>query len=182
MSQIFLPALKHVRCVFAPLASLHRVSHPRSEVLSRTEDRHNVDTLSSPLRSRGNNPSVLWRTGGSPTFIVVYPSTVVNAVSVINVIDACYKLILHSIQQHGDVILPGGYFNWMGINGIAVEAINANNHQLTWGVLAAALKAVKQYMEANGYRQAHFDIYDGENMVGKGLIYTPPYLQPIIGD
>lgn len=100
----------------------------------------------------------------------------------INVIDACYKLIVFAIQKHGDEILPGGYFNWMGINGIAVEAMNANNHQLTWGVLGAALKALKQYMESNGYRQAHFDIYDGENMVGKGLLYTPPYLTPAQGD
>lgn len=125
---------------------------------------------------------MLWRVGGSGAYVVVHPSTVTNAMTIINVLDACYNLITYSIRQNGDSLLPGGYFNWMGINGIALEAMNANNHQLTWGVLAAAIVAMKKYMESNGYRQANFDIYDGINMVGKGLIYHPPYNKPAIGD
>lgn len=43
-----------------------------------------------------------------------------------------------------------------------------NNHQTTWGVLAAALEAVKYYMGVFGYGEVGFGIWDGENQVGEG--------------
>ena len=48
---------------------------------------------------------------------------------------------------------------------------NANNHQLTWGVLAAALGALRDYVVTqNGGGPGTFEIFDGENQVGKGTI------------
>lgn len=51
-------------------------------------------------------------------------------------------------------------------------AEDANHHQLTWGVLGAALQAIKEYMSQSGtsFGTAYFSIYDGDNQTGKGSI------------
>ena len=47
---------------------------------------------------------------------------------------------------------------------------NGAHHQLTWGVLGAAMEALISEMGANGYGPASFLIFDGQNQVGEGLI------------
>ena len=172
---------------FSCQASGNDVIHPHSPLVRRLlrsgdapstkEDLYSIlKDLFPSLQQRGNvasTPGVLWRAPGSSTFIVVQPSTSVGGTLILDVLNACCKLITYYIQQNGDGIMPGGYFNWMGISGVALEAMNANNHQTTWGVLGAAINALLGYMEANGFRQAQFDIYDGENQVGVGLVYQP---------
>lgn len=65
----------------------------------------------------------------------------------------------------------GGIFQWLGQESLALEVANANNHQTTYGVLAAALMALWHYMEATGdVERASFAVYDGRNLVGNGWV------------
>ena len=47
---------------------------------------------------------------------------------------------------------------------------NANNHQQTWGVVGAAIGALQDYMNQNGFGQATFNVFDGGTEVGVGKI------------
>lgn len=52
-----------------------------------------------------------------------------------------------------------------------VQAANANNHQLTRGVVLSALLALRSWLIAyDVYGTAAFDIYDGANLVGAGTL------------
>ncbi|KAA6412639.1 MAG: hypothetical protein FRX48_03631 [Lasallia pustulata] len=70
----------------------------------------------------------------------------------------------------GDGPLPGGIF--LGndpITKIIVSMGNADNHQTTWGVFAAALTALEECMKFyNVWGEAMFHVYDGMNLVGSG--------------
>ena len=79
------------------------------------------------------------------------------------------------VQQQGDGVMPalarGGIFQWLGEEGLALEVANADNHQTTYGVLAAALVALWHYMTQTGdIGRATFDVYDGPNWVGVGWV------------
>lgn len=63
-----------------------------------------------------------------------------------------------------------------------LQVVNADNHQTTWGVLGAAVSALRACMIASesgsagpgsalrwGYA-AYFSILDGDNVVGVGMI------------
>lgn len=77
------------------------------------------------------------------------------------------------MEAHGDGDLPSGEAKWVGNNGMALRVTNANNHQLTWGVLGGALQAVTSIMGDGPYGRASFVIFDGPNEVGKGVILGP---------
>ena len=49
---------------------------------------------------------------------------------------------------------------------------NTNNHQLTWGVLGAAIDALGEYMHqaVTGPGEGWFSVFDGQNEVGMGTI------------
>ena len=49
---------------------------------------------------------------------------------------------------------------------------NADNHQLSWGVVGAAVEAVADYMYSEGGEVgvASFEIYEGRYQVGTGTI------------
>lgn len=53
-----------------------------------------------------------------------------------------------------------------------LRIINTNNHQLTWGVLGAAIDALRDYMSqaVTGPGESWFSIFDGQNEVGMGTI------------
>lgn len=80
-------------------------------------------------------------------------------------------LYLYSYVSNGaDGPLSGGHFNWNGENGLVLNAWGANNHQTTYGVLGAAIKALTSYFDAHGYGRATFLIFDGPNQVGEGIV------------
>lgn len=51
-----------------------------------------------------------------------------------------------------------------------VMARNANNHQITYGVLEKALQAMADWMFVNGDGLVKYEVWDGGNMVGKGMV------------
>ena len=64
---------------------------------------------------------------------------------------------------------------WMchavGENGIAIDVKNANNHQVTRGVLLSALDVLTDYMSVkDAWGEVTFEIYDGKHQVGVATI------------
>lgn len=81
--------------------------------------------------------------------------------------------VLNRMLQAGDSVIDHGMFNQIGANAVSLQVWNANNHQTTYGVLGAALSAVHQWMNQNGYVAMSFGIYDGNNLVGNGVVNGP---------
>lgn len=75
------------------------------------------------------------------------------------------------IASHGDGLTTDGMYQLEGLDRLMLLAWNADNHQLTWGVLRQAFYALFDYMERNdNFGAARFDIYDGNHQVGEGMI------------
>ena len=76
------------------------------------------------------------------------------------------------IQNQGDgVIVSGRYEGVVPGNSFGLGMRNANNHQLTYGVVQAAIAALKSYMsQENNYGWVLFEIWDGDNQVGVGAL------------
>lgn len=84
-------------------------------------------------------------------------------------INEAYSYIVGHLSLEGDSLVPTGVFAWRG-HGFSLRTWNANNHQMTWGVLRAATFALVDYMGQAGYATARFDIFDGANQVGAGVL------------
>lgn len=55
--------------------------------------------------------------------------------------------------------------------GLALHVWNINNHQVTWGVLGAALVGLQDFMRAKAvWAEASFYVYDGGVEVGAGVL------------
>lgn len=63
-------------------------------------------------------------------------------------------------------------FNWYGGQGRALSVIDAANHQCTWGVLGAAVRALGEYMREGerGVGGCYFIISDGMREVALGTL------------
>lgn len=87
-----------------------------------------------------------------------------------------FNQLSRKIQRGGDGVISGGVYRWGpgGPGALVASFMNEDNHQLTYGVVHSAVAAVKAYMASNGqYGMMSFDIWDGDNQVGSGVIgYT----------
>lgn len=91
--------------------------------------------------------------------------------AVLNMLNTAAGFLEESIRQHGDIVIPGGGVMYESLSsGISFVTENSNNHQQTYGVLAAAIDALKDYMSRNYYGSASFHIYDGVSEVGLGKV------------
>ncbi|MCJ1305346.1 hypothetical protein MMC08_008160, partial [Hypocenomyce scalaris] len=128
------------------------------------------DSFISPKAPRGNSQSTVQCAPSSRTYLVVTPTYLIASSSVVQVLTACYSAVASHILQDGDGVIEGGAFSWQGNNGITLSTMNTNNHQNTWGVIGAAIIALQDFMQENGYGGATFSIWDGPNMVGRGWL------------
>ena len=74
-----------------------------------------------------------------------------------------------TIGHAGDGNIAGGALT-RDEEGLRFEVKNANNHQVTWGVLGAAVEGLRDYMGEKGWAGVKFEVYDGRNMVGEGAV------------
>lgn len=90
----------------------------------------------------------------------------------LSLLDDAYSNILGHISIWGDGVVHGGYFEWAGAEGLMLRMANSNNHQLTWGVLGAAIDALGDYMHhaVTGPGEGWFTVFDGPNEIGMGTI------------
>ena len=74
------------------------------------------------------------------------------------------------ISQLGNGLIPGGQFEQQGF-GVALRMWNANNHQLTWGVMMLVITGLVEYTANMPSGVAIvFKIWDGANQVGEGQL------------
>lgn len=83
--------------------------------------------------------------------------------------DAVDQIDAH-IAKNGDGLIPHGAFDFQA-RGFSWYAVNMNNHQMTFGVVGAAIDALITFMlNYSSYGKAQFSIFDGENQVGTGTL------------
>lgn len=114
-----------------------------------------------------------------------------------NLLSTAFNRIISHILDHGDGLLGHGVFSWTESNAAAslasggaysgdsssastsggppptesaIHIWNANNHQVTYGVLGVVFTSMIEFMQANGWGAAKFEIWDGGNIVGGGTI------------
>lgn len=87
-----------------------------------------------------------------------------------SLLSAAYDEIMAGLDTHGDGLVAGGIFQKLGAGNAMLRTMNSNNHQLTYGVLGAALSALKAYMSQYHYGAASFTIHDGMVEGARGVI------------
>ena len=92
-------------------------------------------------------------------------------IAILQFLNDAYNLITDHISNAGDGVISGGAFN-LEVNGIGMSTINTNNHQQTYGVLAAAVEGLSHYFYNNqdAFGAVYFYIFDGANEVGQGQL------------
>ena len=76
------------------------------------------------------------------------------------------------MARAGDGVLLGGELDYLAPDeGVEFHAWNTNNRQQTYGVLRAAVEALRDFMGEKGVVGANFYVYDGVGTeVGAGTI------------
>ncbi len=101
-----------------------------------------------------------------------------NSDTLLGLLNQAYETALSRIALHGDNVVATslvygmiGSIVYLSSSGMMLRIANANNHQTTWGVLGAAMKALRNFVgEHGGFDMADFVIYDGENQVAMGTM------------
>ncbi|KAA6408449.1 MAG: hypothetical protein FRX48_07531 [Lasallia pustulata] len=140
-------------------------------VAGTTFDRRNYGPYSR-LEHRHNTKTILWCAAESETYIILemIASTAGSAVQAL--LDSAYSAIKMRLDNIGDGPVSSGLFRIGGGNNMELCTRNAHNHQQTWGVLGAAISALRDYMSNNGYGEASFNVFDGGTEVAAGTIGT----------
>ena len=89
-----------------------------------------------------------------------------------DVLGMAYTEVWARIFTHeGDAIIGNnGNVQWATAQGLTFRTWNTNNHQLTYGVLAAAMVALCSFMEGTSFGTVKFTIYDGDHEVAAGAL------------
>lgn len=90
---------------------------------------------------------------------------------VLALLTGCMNIISYEIEQHHDGPIDGGYFERVSEkSGLLFHAWGTNNHQITYGVLGAAVNGLAEYMHRSGWGVCAFSIFDGPTHVGAGQV------------
>lgn len=124
------------------------------------------------MLNRRESQPIIWCAPNSETYVVLVtlegpPPDAVNLILI-----SGRNSLRRQILTQGDGPILNGRYVWgrRDNTGVLFRAWNANNHQLTYGVVCEALNALLDYMGQHGYSAARFDIYDGQNEVGEGMV------------
>lgn len=116
----------------------------------------------------------VWCIEGTKTFLSLRITSVAIPLTIGPVLNDAYNSVYAHIQSTGDGLLPGGTFNFAD-HLMVLRIWNSNNHQITWGVLGNALWGLRHYMqEKDLWGSAVFQVWDGSNWVGSGMVGLKP--------
>lgn len=123
------------------------------------------------VHPRASTGSIRWCASNSATYVVLKVVTGLAQSVVLDTLAEVFEIVQQQLEAHGDGVIPARTFDrFPSDEGMLVSIMNANNHQVTWGVLQAAIEALGDFMEQYGYGSVIFQIYDGPNQVGRGSI------------
>lgn len=125
---------------------------------------------SRSLAPRKGTNTVLWCAPNSETYVVLHITSAIAGHVMQAMLTLSFEYVLKYIELLNDGVIPGGIIRWVGEDDLLLTVKNAENHQVTWGVLGAALIALGDYMSKFGYGAATFAIFDGGSQVGQGTI------------
>lgn len=83
--------------------------------------------------------------------------------------------VSQQLNSQGDGPLPHGHYGVQEA-GLELTLDNANNHQTTWGVAAAAVQCLQEYMHdflgihGSPFAAVTFMVFDGPHQVGTGAL------------
>ena len=129
-------------------------------------------TWSGALHARDSD--ITWCVPTTKTFIQITLQTVRNYQQLISGLMTASEVIIERLKA-GDSLIPHGLFE-SAARGMALTVMNADNHQLTWGVLEASIDGLLDFFKSMGswsWCDSEFDIYDGKSKVGKGKFSGP---------
>lgn len=135
-------------------------------------DGRNIPALFGIVHPRADiRKSIRWCAPDSATYVVFKIVATLTSDVVLGTLAEAYEIVNDQLERHGDGVMPAGTFDrFPSDDGLLVSVWNANNHQTTWGVLLSALEALGDWMEQYEYGSVIFQIYDGQNQVGRGSI------------
>ena len=116
----------------------------------------------------------IWCAPSSSTWVLLTFGKKLTGTTVTELLIDSYNQVGEALKANGDGPIIKGVFQ-LTRYGLLLAAKNANNHQLTRGVLEAAITATWQYMRSRQYGgrsqgTVTFQIFDGLNQVGIGSI------------
>lgn len=128
----------------------------------------------------GGPSTVAWCGHGTRTYIIITMTNVFGGIvasqPVQSLLVGCMNIISYEIERNQDGPIDGGYFRReISTSGVSIEAWNANNHQITYGVLGVAVGALTDYMQISGWGTCAFSIFDGSTRVGAGRVAFGPH-------
>lgn len=146
---------------------------PRSQSLtkaSRVPDLHSSSPNPITLSARGP-PVKLTVYDGTGKYIMLQMTGLVVDASFKNFIYSAFLYLEAYVTRfdEGDLI-RGGHFDWLSPPSHSLDVWNANNHQVTYGMLQMTIAAIYDYMGVHGFETATFAMFDGANQVGIGNI------------
>lgn len=116
----------------------------------------------------------LWCAPNSQTNVLITMAESIPGSKVPDMLVACFTAIRTHIGVFGDGVVSPGVFSW-SVTDLAMHVWNDNNHQITWGVLGAAVHALEDFMfSRQEWGGANFEIYDGQNKVAQGVLGLVP--------
>lgn len=125
-------------------------------------------SFGSPLRP------VTWCSPKTETYLRIVLKALCNSQLIVSVLSPASDAMTKQIfSKAGDGPIPHGLFE-ESVGGMLFRAMNADNHQLTWGVLKAAIDGLHDYFVSTGkWGVGSFDIYDGQHKVGTASLSGP---------
>lgn len=88
------------------------------------------------------------------------------------------RAVVGHIESVADGPILTGDFSYLkpqwGGATMAMHVWNVNNHQVTYGVLGAAVRTLTDFFGSTGWGAATFQIWDGVNEVGMGVVGLQP--------
>lgn len=125
------------------------------------------------------NP-LLWCAPNCKTYIKVTYITEIFGISweeIENLFGGAEDDARQHLRPNGDGVISGGTFKFSK-SGLEMFIHNSNNHQVTWGVLDATLRALTEYFDEIRFKDGAqpgsvvFVVHDGKNEVATGAIGT----------
>lgn len=78
--------------------------------------------------------------------------------------------VQEQMQRLGDGLLAGGVYTH-SFDMVSLRIVNANNHQLTRGVMLSAITALRTCLQTyNVWGTAQFGVFHGSHRVGSGTM------------
>ncbi|KAI4126056.1 MAG: hypothetical protein LQ347_005114 [Umbilicaria vellea] len=145
------------------------MTHPST--LLRFFSPRNLETNALTSRFKPlDRQNVIWCALRSSTFVIISATQTIGGDGVYHMLVDAALDQLTTLERDGDAVIPTGVYDRLGPDNLVLHIWNANNHQLTRGVLAAALDALADFIDTYWSGALQFYIWDGQHEVAQGLL------------